>query len=93
MRLLPIFAAALVALVGVASAGCSTESSNDAPVLDSVESPLVIAERDGAYRIPVTILFPDADREVVSQVRYRLEGPDDVVTEATVDIDAANPAS
>ncbi len=92
MRSLPKLAAAFVVLLSLASAGCSTESSNAAPVLDSVESPLVIAETDGAYRIPVTVLFHDNDLEVVTKVRYRLEGPTDVVTEGEVDIEAPNPS-
>jgi hypothetical protein len=78
--------AALLALP-LAAVACTNSSVNDAPVIDSVEAPLVVSEQNGAYTIPVTVLFHDTDRDVVTHVRYRL-GP---TIEGTVDVPAANP--
>jgi hypothetical protein len=78
--------AALLALPLTAVA-CTNSSVNEAPVIDSVEAPLVVSAHDGAYTIPVTVLFHDADRDVITHVRYRL-GP---TIEGTVDVPAANP--
>lgn len=55
------------------SIGCGAGTApNDAPILDNVESPLVVAEEHGVYRVPVTVFFHDHDREVITHVRYRM---------------------
>jgi hypothetical protein len=78
--------AALLALP-LSAVACTNSSTNDAPVIDSVEAPLVVSEQNGAYTIPVTVLFHDVDRDVITHVRYRL-GP---TIEGTIDVPSANP--
>lgn len=76
-----------VAVLGTLfGAGCS-ESANDAPILDSVNAPLVVDAKDGTYAIPVTILFHDNDNEVVTHVRYRVG----TKVDAMLDIPTPNP--
>lgn len=72
----------------VASVACSAEAVNAAPIIDSVDSPLVVKERDGVYEIPITILFHDSDSEAVTGLRYRLSPPD---VSGTVDVSPPNP--
>ncbi len=75
--------------LGVAlSVACSAEAVNAAPIIDSVDSPLVVKERDGVYEIPITILFHDSDSEAVTALRYRLSPPD---VSGTVDVSPPNP--
>jgi hypothetical protein len=83
-RLLTLAALLALPLTAVA---CTNSSVNDAPVIDSVEAPLLVSEQNGAYTIPVTVLFHDVDRDVITHVKYRL-GP---TIEGTVDVPAANP--
>lgn len=64
------------------------DPSNSAPIIDSVEAPLVVTERNGAYAIPVTVLFHDNDREAVTQVRYQLAPG----VEGMIEVPAPNPA-
>jgi len=79
-----VVVAGMAVLGGV---GCTTPSANDAPIIDSVEAPLVVSARNGTYAIPVTILFHDLDGEVVTHVRYRL----DPMIDTVVDIPMPNP--
>lgn len=69
--------------LALAAAGC-TAAANDAPIIDYVESPLVVSARNGAYEIPISIGFHDNDQEVVTHVRYRVAPS----FEAVVDIEA-----
>ncbi len=61
--------------------------ANDAPILDSVDAPLAVREQNGAYAIPVTLLFHDNDGEAVTRLRYRL--PPNI--DGMIDVPAANP--
>ena len=62
----------LAAAVSLAVVACGDQTANDAPNIDTVEAPLVVAEKDGAYTIPVTVLFHDNDGEAITRLRYRL---------------------
>lgn len=83
-RLLRLCAFAALPLTAVA---CGAEMANDAPVLDSVDAPLAVREQNGAYAIPVTLLFHDNDGEAVTRLRYRL--PPNI--DGMIDVPAANP--
>jgi hypothetical protein len=69
------------------AAACGSTTANDAPIIDSIDAPLVVSERDGTYAIPVTVLFHDNDGEAITRLRYRL-APD---IDGTVDVPAPNP--
>src|ERR1044071_5055843 len=77
---------AFLALAATGLVGCA-DSVNDAPIIDSVEAPLVVTERNGAYAIPVTVLFHDNDGEAVTHLRYQLAPG----VEGTIDVPAPNP--
>jgi len=81
------FALPLVAALVAFGTGCGDNEANAAPIIDSVEAPLAVAEVNGAYAIPVTILFHDIDREAVTHVRYRVGASVDM----TVELPAPNP--
>lgn len=70
----------------IAAIACSAQP-NDAPIIDSVEAPLVVSEQNGTYAIPVTVLFHDNDGEAITQVRYQLAPG----VEGTVEVPAPNP--
>jgi hypothetical protein len=78
----------LAIAVPAATVACGAETSNDAPIIDSVEAPLVVAEQNGTYAIPVSLLFHDNDGEAITHLRYRL--PPNI--DDTVDVPAANPS-
>lgn len=80
-----------LALALPVSALACADSVNDAPIIDSVETPLVVTERNGAYAIPVTVLFHDNDGEAVTHLRYRLTAPQSHDIEGIVDVVAPNP--
>ena len=68
-----------LALSGLVGA-CSGGSTNNAPIIDYVESPPSVSAVNGSYEIPMTIGFHDNDQEVVTRVRYRAsQGIDGVV--------------
>lgn len=81
LRLCLVFALPAVALA------CGDQTANDAPIIDSVDAPLTVSERNGAYEIPVTLLFHDNDGEAVTRVHYRL--PPNV--DAMMDVPTPNP--
>ena len=83
LRYFAYFACLALPISGVA---CG-EPSNSAPIIDSVEAPLVVSERNGTYAIPVTVLFHDNDREAVTHVRYQLAPG----IEGMVEVPAPNP--
>jgi hypothetical protein len=66
---------------------CAAESVNDAPIIDSVDAPLQVSAKDGAYSIPVSLLFHDNDGEAITRMRYRL--PPDI--DGFIDVPAPNP--
>jgi hypothetical protein len=78
-------------VVGVAGAAmlvaCGDESSNAAPIIDYVEAPPVVAEQNGTYTIPVTMLFHDNDGEAITRVHYTL--PPNI--DGVVDVPRPNP--
>jgi hypothetical protein len=76
--------------ISVTAVACA-DSVNDAPIIDSVEAPLVVSERNGAYSIPVTVLFHDNDSEAITHVRYRLRGEGAREVEGIIDVPAPNP--
>jgi hypothetical protein len=78
----------LALAVPAATVACGAAISNDAPILDSVEAPLVVSEQNGSYAIPVSLLFHDNDGEAVTRLRYRLAPNID----ETVDVPAPNPS-
>ena len=79
----------LVALVAlpVAVVACGDESSNAAPIIDSVDAPPVVAEQNGTYTIAVTMLFHDNDGEAITRVHYTL--PPNI--DGVVDVPRPNP--
>lgn len=89
MRLLPLGISLLFAGLGLATlTGCTDESENDKPIIDSLDVPTVVTEQNGQYAIPVAILFHDNDREAITHVRYRLPPTIDAV----IDIQKPNPS-
>jgi hypothetical protein len=68
LRTLALPFALTFSVLGIA---CSAETPNDAPIIDFVESPLVVSAENGTYAIPITIGFHDNNGEVVTHVRYR----------------------
>ena len=76
-------------VISVTAVACA-DSVNDAPIIDSVEAPLVVSERNGTYSIPVTVLFHDNDSEAITQVRYRLAGDTARDVEGILDVPAPN---
>jgi hypothetical protein len=76
-----------LAAVPVAIVACGDESSNAAPIIDSVDAPLVVNEQNGSYTIPVTVLFHDNDGEAITRVHYRL--PPNV--DGMIDVPVPNP--
>jgi len=66
---------------------CGEQTANDAPIIDSVEAPLVVSAKNGEYAIPVTILFHDNDGEAITRLHYRL--PPDI--DGIVDVPEPNP--
>lgn len=66
---------------------CGDQTTNDAPIIDSVDAPLVVSARNGEYAIPVTVLFHDNDGEAITRLRYRL--PPDI--DGMVDLPEPNP--
>ncbi len=78
-------------VVGLASAvilvACGDQSSNAAPIIDSVEAPPVVTEQNGTYTIPVTMLFHDNDGEAITRVHYTL--PPNI--DGVVDVPIPNP--
>ena len=75
-----------VCALPVAALACGVQA-NDAPIIDSVEAPQVVRAQNGAYAVPVTVLFHDNDREAVTHVRYQLAPG----VEGTVEVPAPNP--
>ena len=70
-----------------AALACGEQTANDAPIIDSVEAPLVVSERNGAYEIPVTLVFHDNDGEAVTRLHYRL--PPNI--DGMMDVPSPNP--
>jgi hypothetical protein len=73
--------------LSAAAIACGDQTANDAPIIDSVQAPVVVSQQNGAYAIPVTVLFHDNDGEAVTRLRYRL--PPNI--DATIDVPAPNP--
>ena len=67
---------------------CGDQSANAAPIIDSVDAPLVVSEQNGVYAIPITVLFHDNDGEAITRVHYRL--PPNV--DGIIDVPAPNPS-
>lgn len=86
-RLLRSFAFCAGLALPVFAIACSEPSANDAPIIDSVEAPRVVREKDGTYEIPVTLLFHDNDGEAITHLRYRL--PPNI--DGMIDVPAPNP--
>ena len=78
---------ALLLALSASAVACAAESPNDAPIIDSVEAPLLVSASNGTYRIPVTVLFHDLNGEAVTRVRYRL--PPNI--DGFVDVTSPNP--
>jgi hypothetical protein len=66
---------------------CGDQTANDAPIIDSVDAPLVVSAQGGSYTIPVTVLFHDNDGEAVTRLHYKLSPSID----GMVDVPAPNP--
>ena len=62
----------LLLALPAAAVACGDQSSNKAPIIDSVDAPLVVTPQDGMYSIPVTLLFHDNDGEAITRLHYRL---------------------
>ena len=71
----------------LAMVACGDQTANDAPIIDSVEAPLVVSAKNGEYVIPVTVLFHDNDGEAITRLRYRL--PPNI--DGMVDLPEPNP--
>lgn len=80
-------ARAAVLALPVLALACGDVTVNDAPIIDSVEAPLVVKEHGGTYAIPVTVLFHDNDGEAVTHLRYRL--PPNI--DSIIDVPSPNP--
>ena len=65
--------------------GCAAQG-NDAPILDFVDSPIVVSAGNGEYRVPITIGFHDNDSDLVTRVHYRLPPSIDEIVEITTPI-------
>jgi hypothetical protein len=78
---------AFLAAVSASIVGCGDQSSNAAPIIDSVDAPLVVRESNGTYTIPVTVLFHDNDGEAITRLHYRL--PPNV--DGMIDVPVPNP--
>jgi len=78
---------ALLAAVSAAIVACGDQSSNAAPIIDSVDAPLVVSEQNGSYAIPITVLFHDNDGEAITRIHYRL--PPNV--DGMIDVPVPNP--
>lgn len=85
--MLPRFARFLRMSLALAVVACSGETANDAPIIDSIESPVVARANDGSYAITVGVFFHDNDGEAVTRLHYRLL-PD---IDGFVDLPEANP--
>jgi hypothetical protein len=85
---MPRIARAFAFVLPALAVACGDTTENDAPIIDSVEAPLVVKEIDGAYAIPVTVLFHDNDGEAVTHLRYRL--PPNI--EGIIDVPSPNPS-
>ena len=83
-----LLVSALALALSAVGVGCSADSSNDAPIIDYVDSPKNVTAEDGSYRLPMTIGFHDNDQEVVTRVHYRALGG----IEGIVDLERPNPA-
>lgn len=82
MRALPALGPLFLALsLASFTVACGAEAANDAPILDSVDSPLAVHAANGVYRIPVSVGFHDNDGEAVTHVRYRVAPSIDRVVE------------
>jgi hypothetical protein len=95
MRLLPSAGFALssfvTALAGLAAVGCAN-LANDPPIIDYVDSPLVVTAEHGSYTIPVSLGFHDNDTEVVTRVHYRLPPSIDEIIEIKTPIPTSQSA-
>lgn len=78
---------ALCLALPAAIVACGDQSSNAAPIIDSVDAPPVVTEQNGTYSIPITVLFHDNDGEAITRVHYRL--PPNI--DGLVDVPAPNP--
>ena len=78
---------AVLAALPVAIVACGDQSANAAPIIDSVDAPLVVTEQNGTYAIPVTVLFHDNDGEAITRLHYRL--PPNV--DGMIDVPVPNP--
>ncbi len=72
MRLLSRAALALSFAFAAGFLGGCASPTNDAPILDYVDSPLVVTAEHGSYTIPVSVGYHDNHSDVVTRVRYRL---------------------
>ncbi|MDB4939318.1 MAG: hypothetical protein JWP87_6290 [Labilithrix sp.] len=86
-RLASLLRFGLVLALPAAALACGDQTANDAPIIDSVEAPLVVTEQNGSYAIPVTVLFHDNDGEAVTRLHYRM-APN---VEGSIDVPAPNP--
>jgi hypothetical protein len=86
-RLALLLRTGLIFALPAAAIACGDQTANDAPIIDSVEAPLVVSEQNGEYAIPVTVLFHDNDGEAVTRIHYRL--PPSV--DGYLDVPAPNP--
>jgi hypothetical protein len=73
--------------LSAAAIACGDQTANGAPIIDSVDAPLVVNAQNGMYTIPVTVLFHDNDSEAVTRLHYRL--PPNV--DGIIDVVAPNP--
>lgn len=87
-RLTDLLRFGLVLAAPLAVVACGDQTANDAPIIDSVDAPVVVtAQKDGSYAIPVTVLFHDNDGEAITRLHYRL--PPDI--DGMIDVPEPNP--
>lgn len=87
LRLAPSLRGLLALSLSLVAFACGATMANDPPIIDSVEAPLVVAEQNDIYAIPVTLVFHDNDGEAVTHLHYRLLPNIDGI----VDVPAPNP--
>lgn len=86
-RLSFLLRSSLVLALPALAVACGDAMDNKAPIIDSLDAPLVVSERDGSYAIPVTVLFHDNDGEAITHIHYRL--PPNI--DGMIDVHAPNP--
>lgn len=69
------FRPVVVGLFAAVLCACSSDSdgsSNNPPVIDSVDAPASVTAADGAFTVPITILAHDDDKDAITAIHYKI---------------------